>query len=135
MPPPAAAAATAAAALAWLLLLVSRCRCRCRCCCRRAALSVPLPLQVVGRYLVEIWKAVGMNMERVEFLSASGEMEVVACTWALVFSFHFTVGWCSNGRGARGVPVCVRRAFFLGKWPLVHGSCRPQGPECPPSMA
>lgn len=29
--------------------------------------------QVVGRYLVEIWKAVGMNMDRVEFLSASGE--------------------------------------------------------------
>ena len=29
-------------------------------------------IQVVGRYLVEIWKAVGMNMERVQFLSASG---------------------------------------------------------------
>ena len=28
--------------------------------------------QVVGRYLIEIWKAVGMDMERVEFLSASG---------------------------------------------------------------
>ncbi|KAL4448296.1 hypothetical protein ABPG75_005515 [Micractinium tetrahymenae] len=31
-------------------------------------------IQVVGRYLVEIWKAVGMNMERVEFLSASEEI-------------------------------------------------------------
>ncbi|PRW44958.1 tyrosine--tRNA ligase cytoplasmic [Chlorella sorokiniana] len=31
-------------------------------------------IQVVGRYLVEIWKAVGMNMERVEFLSASGKL-------------------------------------------------------------
>ena len=30
-------------------------------------------IQVVGRYLIEIWKAVGMDMERVEFLSASGE--------------------------------------------------------------
>ncbi len=37
--------------------------------------------QVVGRYLVEIWKAVGMNMDRVEFLSASGEAAaaVVCC--------------------------------------------------------
>ncbi|EFN56220.1 hypothetical protein CHLNCDRAFT_30844 [Chlorella variabilis] len=31
-------------------------------------------IQVVGRYLVEIWKAVGMNMERVEFLSCSEEI-------------------------------------------------------------
>jgi hypothetical protein len=29
-------------------------------------------IQVVGRYLVEIWRAVGMNMERVQFLSCSG---------------------------------------------------------------
>ncbi|GAB4817355.1 hypothetical protein N2152v2_004401 [Parachlorella kessleri] len=31
-------------------------------------------IQVVGRYLIEIWKAVGMDMERVEFLSASEEI-------------------------------------------------------------
>lgn len=31
-------------------------------------------IQTVGRYLVEIWKAVGMNMERVEFLYASEEV-------------------------------------------------------------
>ena len=30
-------------------------------------------IQTVGKYLVEIWKAVGMSMERVEFLYASGE--------------------------------------------------------------
>ena len=29
-------------------------------------------IQTVGKYLVEIWRAVGMNMERVEFLYASG---------------------------------------------------------------
>ena len=29
-------------------------------------------IQNVGRYMVEIWKAVGMDMSRVEFLYASG---------------------------------------------------------------
>lgn len=29
-------------------------------------------IQTVGRYMVEIWKAVGMDMEKVEFLHASG---------------------------------------------------------------
>lgn len=28
--------------------------------------------QVVGRYMVEIWKALGMDMEHVQFISASG---------------------------------------------------------------
>ncbi|KAI7840944.1 hypothetical protein COHA_005374 [Chlorella ohadii] len=42
-------------------------------------------IQVVGRYLVEIWKAVGMNMERVEFLSASEEINKRADEyWQLV---------------------------------------------------
>jgi hypothetical protein len=45
-------------------------------------------IQVVGRYLVEIWKAVGMNMEGVEFLSCSGEL---VGSWA---------GWV-------GVEVCI----------------------------
>jgi hypothetical protein len=40
-------------------------------------------IQVVGRYLVEIWKAVGMNMERVQFLSASG-----GCCYALGERVH-----------------------------------------------
>lgn len=31
-------------------------------------------IQTVGKYLVEIWKAVGMDMSRVEFLSASEEI-------------------------------------------------------------
>ena len=31
-------------------------------------------IQVVGDYMVEIWKAVGMDMERVQFVSASEEI-------------------------------------------------------------
>ncbi len=31
-------------------------------------------IQTVGRYMVEIWKAVGMDMSRVEFLYASEEI-------------------------------------------------------------
>jgi hypothetical protein len=31
-------------------------------------------IQVVGEYMVEIWKAVGMDMERVQFVSASEEI-------------------------------------------------------------
>lgn len=31
-------------------------------------------IQVVGQYMVEIWKAVGMDMERVQFISASEEI-------------------------------------------------------------
>ncbi|KAI3426357.1 hypothetical protein D9Q98_008729 [Chlorella vulgaris] len=42
-------------------------------------------IQVVGRYLVEIWKAVGMNMEGVEFLSCSEEINKrPAEYWSLV---------------------------------------------------
>lgn len=38
-------------------------------------------IQVVGRYLVEIWKAVGMNMEGVEFLSCSGWLVCSLAGW------------------------------------------------------
>ena len=31
-------------------------------------------IQVVGEYMVEIWKAVGMDMQRVQFVSASEEI-------------------------------------------------------------
>lgn len=31
-------------------------------------------IQTVGQYFVEIWKAVGMDMTRVEFLNASDEI-------------------------------------------------------------
>ena len=31
-------------------------------------------IQVVGEYMMEIWKAVGMDMERVQFVSASEEI-------------------------------------------------------------
>lgn len=37
-------------------------------------------IQTVGNYMVEIWKAVGMDMERVEFLHASGQRrEGIVC--------------------------------------------------------
>jgi tyrosyl-tRNA synthetase len=42
-------------------------------------------IQTVGRYLVEIWKAVGMDMSRVEFLYASEEINKRPGEyWALV---------------------------------------------------
>ena len=42
-------------------------------------------IQTVGRYLVEIWKAIGMDMERVEFLYASDEINKhPAEYWSLV---------------------------------------------------
>jgi len=31
-------------------------------------------IQVVGKYMVEVWKAVGMDLTRVEFLSSSEEI-------------------------------------------------------------
>lgn len=42
-------------------------------------------IQIVGQYMVEIWKAVGMDMERVQFLSASEEINTRAAEyWPLV---------------------------------------------------
>ena len=31
-------------------------------------------IQVVGKYMVEVWKAVGMDLSKVEFLSSSEEI-------------------------------------------------------------
>jgi tyrosyl-tRNA synthetase len=50
-------------------------------------------IQVVGRYMVEIWKAVGMNMERVEFLSCSGGMG----GWVLHLCLLWQVGLGGDG--------------------------------------
>ena len=42
-------------------------------------------IQTVGRYMVEVWKAVGMDMARVEFLSSSEEINARAGEyWPLV---------------------------------------------------
>ncbi|KAK1306080.1 hypothetical protein QJS10_CPA10g00864 [Acorus calamus] len=42
-------------------------------------------IQVIGRYLIEIWKAVGMNLDRVEFLWSSEEINSRAHEyWPLV---------------------------------------------------
>ncbi|ERN16938.1 hypothetical protein AMTR_s00057p00188300 [Amborella trichopoda] len=42
-------------------------------------------IQTIGRYLIEIWKAVGMNLERVEFLWSSEEINTRAHEyWPLV---------------------------------------------------
>lgn len=42
-------------------------------------------IQTVGRYMVEVWKAVGMDMSRVEFLSSSEEINARAGEyWPLV---------------------------------------------------
>lgn len=42
-------------------------------------------IQTVGRYLIEIWKAVGMNLENVEFLWSSEEINSRAHEyWPLV---------------------------------------------------
>lgn len=52
-------------------------------------------IQTVGRYMVEIWKAVGMDMEKVEFLHASG-MYVSNSTFYVCsrssFLFSFNAG-------------------------------------------
>lgn len=42
-------------------------------------------IQTVGRYLIEIWKAVGMNLDKVEFLWSSEEINSRAHEyWPLV---------------------------------------------------
>lgn len=42
-------------------------------------------IQTVGRYLIEIWKAVGMNLDKVEFLWSSEEINSRANEyWPLV---------------------------------------------------
>lgn len=42
-------------------------------------------IQTVGAYMVEVWKAVGMDMSRVEFLSSSEEINFRAAEyWPLV---------------------------------------------------
>jgi tyrosyl-tRNA synthetase len=42
-------------------------------------------IQTVGRYMVEVWKAVGMDMSKVEFLSSSEEINSKAAEyWPLV---------------------------------------------------
>lgn len=49
-------------------------------------------IQTVGQYFVEIWKAVGMDMTRVEFLNASEEINKRPDEyWTLV---RFLVGGC-----------------------------------------
>lgn len=65
-------------------------------------------IQVVGRYLVEIWKAVGMNMERVQFLSASGGFEAGGgpeCAWRTVVGAG-AVGWGQAGGRQAGEQPC-----------------------------
>ncbi len=43
-------------------------------------------IQTVGKYMIEVWKAAGMNMENVEFLWSSEEILKRADEyWALVF--------------------------------------------------
>lgn len=44
-------------------------------------------IQTVGNYMVEIWKAVGMDMDRVEFLHASGQQ----CIGNLICFFSLDV--------------------------------------------
>lgn len=42
-------------------------------------------IQIVGKYMIEIWKAIGMNMQNVEFLWASDEINSKAGEyWSLV---------------------------------------------------
>ncbi len=40
-----------------------------------SSLSSPIPPSLqIGRYMVEVWKAVGMDMSRVQFLNCSEEI-------------------------------------------------------------
>ena len=42
-------------------------------------------IQTVGRYMVEVWKAIGMDMEKVQFISSSEEINKHAAEyWPLV---------------------------------------------------
>jgi hypothetical protein len=81
-------------------------------------------IQVVGKYLVEIWKAVGMDMERVEFLYASGEG---SCTDAS------SPSWDPSGRRwawAGGAPSsCTRRVSRAGRKGQRMGSDHPSSGE------
>lgn len=51
-------------------------------------------IQTVGRYFVEIWKAVGMDMEHVKFLYASDEINKRPEEyWTLVMDIARRYGW------------------------------------------
>ena len=42
-------------------------------------------IQTVGKYMVEVWKAIGMDMEKVQFISSSEEINKHASEyWPLV---------------------------------------------------
>lgn len=87
-------------------------------------------IKVVGRYMIEVWRAVGMNMDRVRFLWASDEFSTHSDTyWARVLDVSTKntlarIQRCGQimGRGDKGLQAsqvfypCMQAAdvFFLG---------------------
>jgi hypothetical protein len=63
-------------------------------------------IQTIGRYMVEVWKAVGMDMARVEFLNCSEEINARCGRFCCGgYGWVVVVGWW------------LRRAFVRVCWP------------------
>ena len=55
--------------------------------------------QTVGKYMIEIWKATGMDMNNVEFLWASEEVCVSVCVCLHLSSPALSGCMCARTRG------------------------------------